>query len=110
MILDIGPKTMEAFSQHIQKAGTVVWNGPMGLFEIPAFAHGTLGIARSIAASRAYRVAGGGETGIVFKNLGLENKVDHLSTGGGAMLEFLAGKKLPALVALGYYTKRSKTA
>ncbi len=103
MILDIGPRTIERFSGYIQKAGTVVWNGPMGLFEIAAFAHGTDAIARSIASSRAYRVVGGGETGVVLKNLGLEGKVDHLSTGGGAMLELLGGKKLPGLAALGYY-------
>ena len=103
MILDIGSKTVELFSKHIKNAGTVAWNGPMGLFEIPAFASGTQAIARAVAASRGYKVVGGGETGIVLKNLGLEGRVDHLSTGGGAMLEFLAGKKLPALAALGYY-------
>lgn len=103
MILDIGPKTIERFSTIIRKAGTVVWNGPVGLFEIPAFAHGTQAIARTIARSPAYKVVGGGETGIVLKNLALEKSVDHISTGGGAMLEFLAGKKLPGLAAIGYY-------
>ena len=102
-MLDIGPKTIELFSKHIKKAGMIVWNGPMGLFELPAFARGTEAVARAIAGSRGYKVVGGGETGIVLKNLNLENRIDHISTGGGAMLDFLAGKKLPALAALGYY-------
>lgn len=103
MILDIGQKSLERFSAHIHKAGTVVWNGPMGLFEIAAFAHGTDALARIIASSKAYKVVGGGETGIVLKNLGIEDKINHISTGGGAMLEFLGGKRLSGLEALGYY-------
>lgn len=89
MVLDIGPRTTERFAAAIRKAGTIVWNGPVGLFEIPAFAHGTEAMARAIAKSRAYKVVGGGETGIMLKNLGLESAMDHISTGGGAMLEFL---------------------
>lgn len=100
MILDIGPKTIDRFSDIIKKAGTVVWNGPMGLFEIDAFAHGTESVAKAVAKCRAYKVVGGGDTVIIIKKLSLDDAFNHVSTGGGAMLEFLGGKKLPGLVAL----------
>ncbi|MDP3963621.1 MAG: phosphoglycerate kinase [bacterium] len=105
MILDIGPKTTEQFAQIITKAATVVWNGPMGLFEIPAFAHGTIDLARAIGAADGFSIVGGGETVTLLRKLKLESKITYISTGGGAMLEFLGGKKLPGLEALGYYRK-----
>ena len=100
MILDIGPKTEEEFVKIISGAKTVVWNGPMGLFEKEYFAHGTEAIARSVAESPAFSVVGGGETVAFLEKLGLVDKFDFVSTGGGAMMEFLAGEKLPGLEAL----------
>lgn len=102
-ILDIGPETIQLFTTIIGEAGTVFWNGPMGLFEKQEFARGTETIARAIAASRGVKVVGGGEAAAALEQFGLTDSVDHISTGGGAMLEFLAGKRLPGLEALGYY-------
>ena len=99
-ILDIGPNTEELYAGEIARAGTVVWAGPMGLFEKAKFSRGSTAIAKSIAASRAFSVAGGGETSAVIMGLGLLDKISFVSTGGGAMLEFLSGEKMPALEAL----------
>lgn len=102
-IVDIGPKTISAYASFLRSAATMVWNGPMGLIEVPRFAHGTLALGRLFAArskGRAYGLAGGGETSIALRRTGLMECVDHVSTGGGAMLEFLEGKTLPGLVPL----------
>ena len=100
MGLDIGPKTVDAFSQVLREAGTVVWAGPMGAFEYAPFAKGTEAIAHTLADSPAFTVVGGGETGEAVVKLGLEQKFSHLSTGGGATLAFLRGKPMPALEPL----------
>jgi 3-phosphoglycerate kinase len=100
-INDIGPKTVALFSREIAKARTIIWNGPMGVYEKPAFSKGTLGIAKAIARNKhAFKLVGGGETVTALKLFGLDRKMSFLSTGGGAMLEFLSGKKLPGIVAL----------
>lgn len=101
VILDIGPETRELFSSIIQPAKTIVWNGPMGFFEIEEFAQGTKAIAEAVAQSGGFSVVGGGETITFLDKLGLSDKISHLSTGGGAMLQFLAGQKLPGIEALG---------
>ena len=99
-ILDIGPETEREFAAHIATAGTVFWNGPMGLFEEPEFAHGTEAIARAMAASPAVTVVGGGESVQAVEQLGLAGKMTHVSTGGGAALELIEGKKLPGVEAI----------
>lgn len=99
-ILDIGPETVENYSKVIAKAGTVVWNGPMGVFEMPNFAKGTVGIAEAVAASDAVSIIGGGDSVAAINQSGLADQVDHISTGGGASLEMLEGKELPGLAAL----------
>jgi len=99
--LDIGPKTSEIFSNKIREAKTVVWNGPMGVFEVNAFASGTKTVAQALANSDAYSVVGGGDSAAAIRLLGLdESKFDHISTGGGASLELLEGKVLPGLAVL----------
>ena len=100
MILDIGPRTAQAYAALIAKAGTVVWNGPVGVFEFDAFGHGTEAVARAIAASPAFSIAGGGDTLAAVDKYGIEDEVSYISTGGGAFLEFLEGKTLPAVAAL----------
>jgi phosphoglycerate kinase len=100
MILDIGPKTAAALAEQLKRAGTIVWNGPLGLFEVDAFAKGTRAVGRAIAESDAYSIAGGGETVAAIHKFGLEGGIDYISTAGGAFLEFLEGKKLPAVAAL----------
>lgn len=101
MALDIGPATVEAFSQEIAGAATVVWNGPMGVFELPPFAHGTTAIAKAVAANgEATTVVGGGDSVAALRQAGVAEGIDHISTGGGASLEFLEGKKLPGVEAL----------
>ncbi|MGC9529115.1 MAG: phosphoglycerate kinase [Candidatus Bipolaricaulaceae bacterium] len=100
MGLDIGPETVRTFSEKVRGAGTVVWAGPMGAFEYAPFAAGTSAMARALAASPAFTVVGGGETGEAVVKLGLEDQFDHLSTGGGATLAFLRGKQMPALEPL----------
>jgi phosphoglycerate kinase len=100
MILDIGPKTAQAYADEIAKAGTVVWNGPVGVFEKDQFAKGTETIARAVAKSKAYSIAGGGDTVAAINKFGIGNDIDYISTAGGAFLEFLEGKKLPAVAAL----------
>ncbi|MEK0417845.1 MAG: hypothetical protein RI949_1851 [Pseudomonadota bacterium] len=96
MILDIGPKTADKLAQQLMKAGTIVWNGPVGVFEFDAFAHGTQTIAKAIAASPAFSIAGGGDTLAAIAKYGIEKDVGYISTGGGAFLEVLEGKTLPA--------------
>ena len=100
MILDIGPKSAAKLAAIIGQAGTVVWNGPVGVFEFDQFAKGTEAIARAIAASKAYSIAGGGETLAAIAKFGVGDKISYISTGGGAFLEFLEGKTLPAVRAL----------
>ena len=98
--MDIGPQTIGAFSEVIQGAKTIVWNGPMGVFEIPAFAHGTEEVAKAVVASGALSIVGGGDSVAALRSLGLADKVTHISTGGGASLELLEGKTLPGLAVL----------
>ena len=100
MILDIGPETAAHYAQMIAKAGTVVWNGPVGVFEFKAFEQGTATVARAIAGSKAFSIAGGGDTLAAVDKYGIEKNVSYISTGGGAFLEFLEGKTLPAVAAL----------
>jgi phosphoglycerate kinase len=100
MGVDIGPATRVAYAQQIARAKTIVWNGPMGVFEIDQFAGGTLAIARAVAASSAVSVVGGGDSIAAVKKAGVEDKITHISTGGGASLEFLSGLKLPGVEAL----------
>jgi len=100
MILDIGPRTATAFAERLKGAGTIVWNGPVGMFEVDAFAKGTHALARAIAESQAYSIAGGGDTVAAIHKFGVEGGIDYISTAGGAFLEFLEGKKLPAVAAL----------
>ncbi|GAP18560.1 phosphoglycerate kinase [Levilinea saccharolytica] len=99
-ILDIGPETVENYARVIAQAGTVVWNGPMGVFEFPAFAVGTVGIAKAVAASAAISVIGGGESVAAIQQSGLADQITHISTGGGASLEMLEGLVLPGVAAL----------
>jgi phosphoglycerate kinase len=101
MALDIGPKTVALFSKEIADASTIVWNGPMGVFELPAFAVGTTKIAKSVAANQdAISIVGGGDSVSAVKKAGVADQITHISTGGGASLEFLEGKKLPGVEAL----------
>jgi phosphoglycerate kinase len=100
MILDIGPDTAERYAARVAKAGTVVWNGPVGVFEFDAFAKGTEVLARAIAASAAFSIAGGGDTLAAVDKYGIADDISYISTGGGAFLEFLEGKELPAVAAL----------
>jgi phosphoglycerate kinase len=100
MILDIGPKTAMAYAEEIARAGTIVWNGPVGVFEKEPFAKGTETTARAVADSKAFSIAGGGDTVAAVNQFGVADKIDYISTAGGAFLEFLEGKKLPAVAAL----------
>jgi phosphoglycerate kinase len=100
LILDIGPQTAALLAAQLQAAGTIVWNGPVGVFEFDAFAGGTEAIARAIAASPAFSIAGGGDTLAAIAKYGIEDKVGYISTGGGAFLEVLEGKTLPAFEVL----------
>lgn len=100
MILDIGPETAKQYADLIARAGTVVWNGPVGVFEFDAFGKGTEAVAKAVAASDAFSIAGGGDTLAAVEKYGIADDLSYISTGGGAFLEFLEGKPLPAVVAL----------
>jgi phosphoglycerate kinase len=100
MILDLGPTSVAILKTAIAKAGTIVWNGPVGVFEFDAFSHGTSGIAHAIASSGAFSIAGGGDTLAAIHKFGIEDRIGYISTAGGAFLEFLEGKTLPAVAAL----------
>ncbi len=106
MGLDIGPKTVDAYSQVIRGAETVIWNGPMGVFETPPFDKGTVALAKAVADSGAISVVGGGDSEKAIKSAGVADKISHISTGGGASLEFLAGIELPGVAALEAANKR----
>jgi len=99
-VLDIGPKTVEAFNAVVADAGTVVWNGPMGVFEFPKFAAGTFAVAKAVAESSAVSIIGGGDSVAAINQSGLDDKITHISTGGGASLEMLEGLELPGLAVL----------
>lgn len=100
MILDIGPDSRQVLARLIAQAGTILWNGPVGVFEYPQFEGGTKAVAEAIAASSAYSIAGGGDTLAAISRFGIEHDVSYISTGGGAFLEFLEGRELPAVAAL----------
>lgn len=100
MALDIGPETAKVYAKAVETAQTIVWNGPMGVFEMDAFANGTETVAKAVAASSAISIVGGGDSIAALEKVGLSDKITHISTGGGASLEFLEGKVLPGIAAL----------
>jgi len=100
MILDLGPTSVAVLKTIVARAGTIVWNGPIGVFEFHAFASGTRALAEAIAASGAFSIAGGGDTIAAIHKFGVADRIDYISTAGGAFLEFLEGKTLPAVAAL----------
>lgn len=100
MILDVGPKTSQHYAEQLRKAGTIIWNGPVGVFEFPAFSKGTEALAHAIADSHAFSLAGGGDTLSAIDQFHIANKISYISTGGGAFLEFVEGKPLPAVTIL----------
>jgi phosphoglycerate kinase len=100
LILDIGPQTVAGLKMIIANAGTIVWNGPVGVFEFDGFAGGTKALAEAIAASGAFSIAGGGDTIAAINKFGVADRIDYISTAGGAFLEFLEGKTLPAVAML----------
>lgn len=107
LIVDIGPASADAFARLLTGAGTIVWNGPVGVFEIEPFAHGTERLARAIAESSAFSLAGGGDTLAAIAKYGISDKISYISTGGGAFLEFLEGRKLPAVAILEERARKS---
>jgi phosphoglycerate kinase len=100
MGVDIGPATMKAYETQIAAAKTVVWNGPMGVFEIDAFANGTNAVARAVASVTGTTIIGGGDSIAAVRKAGIADRITHISTGGGASLEFLGGRSLPGVAAL----------
>jgi phosphoglycerate kinase len=98
--VDIGPKTLAQYAERIKSAGTVIWNGPVGWFEQPAFSGGTKGIAAAMAESKAVTVVGGGETAEAVEQFGFDDKITHVSTGGGAFLAYVEGKKFASLAQI----------
>lgn len=100
MVLDIGPETSQVIADIVEAAGTIIWNGPVGVFEQPAFAAGTRSLAEAIAANQGFSIAGGGDTLAAIDQFGISDKVSYISTGGGAFLEFVEGKTLPAVAVL----------
>jgi phosphoglycerate kinase len=107
LILDVGPQTAALLAAQLKLAGTIVWNGPVGVFEFPAFENGTKVVAQAIAESSAFSIAGGGDTLAAIAKYGIEDKISYISTGGGAFLEVLEGKTLPAFEIL---TRRASEA
>jgi phosphoglycerate kinase len=101
MMLDIGPKTEQVFAQAVKESKTIVWNGPMGVFEMEPFAHGTKAVAAAIASSGATTIVGGGDTVAAIEQFSDASHFSHVSTGGGASLEYLEGRTLPGVAALG---------
>jgi len=100
MGLDIGPKTIDTYAKALADAKTVVWNGPMGVFEIDAFAKGTIGVAQAVARVNGTTIVGGGDSIAAIKKSGVSDRITHISTGGGASLEFLGGQTLPGVAVL----------
>jgi phosphoglycerate kinase len=100
MALDIGPKTVKQYSDVIASSKTIIWNGPMGVFEMPPYDMGTVALAKAVATSGAVSVVGGGDSEKAIKSAGVSDKITHVSTGGGASLEFLSGLELPGVAAL----------
>jgi phosphoglycerate kinase len=107
LIMDIGPETARRYAALLREAGTIVWNGPVGVFEFEAFGNGTRAVAEAIAASKAFSIAGGGDTIAAITKYGVAGRIGYISTGGGAFLEFLEGKKLPAVEILELRAQRA---
>jgi phosphoglycerate kinase len=108
LILDIGPETSALYAQILREAGTIVWNGPVGVFEFDAFANGTRAVAEAVASSEAFSIAGGGDTLAAIAKYGVTDQISYISTGGGAFLEFLEGKTLPAVEILEQRAKETR--
>ncbi len=100
MVVDVGPRTVAAIAADVAGAGTVVWNGPLGIYEVEAFARGTRAVATALGDSGAFSVVGGGDLGAAVEDAGVADRIDFISTGGGATLEFLEGRVLPGVAAL----------
>jgi 3-phosphoglycerate kinase len=101
MVVDVGPQTVAAIEADLRKAGTVIWNGPLGIYEVDAFARGTRAVAKALGESEAFSIVGGGDLGAAVDDAGVADRIDFISTGGGATLEFLEGRTLPGVAALG---------